>query len=57
MKYLLACLFFIAHGDIILGQDDQWRAFKKQYNKRYSPEDEINRRETFKLNLEVSSSL
>ena len=59
MKSLLACLFFVAvaHAASILGQDDKWEEFKKDYNKKYSPEDEIGRRKIFDINLEVSSSL
>ena len=59
MKSLLACLFFVAvaHGGSILGRDYKWEEFKKDYNKKYSPEEENGRREIFELNLKVSSSL
>lgn len=58
-SFLFVCLCFIAvaHGDIILGEDDEWKAFKVQYGKEYRAEEELYRKEIFKSNLKVCSSL
>ena len=54
-SFLFICLCFIAvaHGGIITGEDYEWNAFKEEYKKEYSAEDEPYRKEIFESNLKV----